>query len=207
MLFVTYFVHWLVRMVCCSHLLVSLLFVLESHLATDCRVRVVLDSVEALDVGSKRSRGCHSWRENAASGIFEFVFVVSVRFLIDFVNPLGCKLFILKSGPSEIGPLISLNRERLVIGEALHDNAEVADAILGGVPVHLVEVRGEAGGDLVDLRLFHSVRHRRVIFKESSLLVVLITEQLQFLLERLKLPLEPWIRIDDPSGFPNCKHC
>lgn len=80
------------------------------------------------------------------------------------MDPLGCKLLIVKCSPSEVGPLIPLNRQRLVIREALHDDAEVTDAILGSVSVHLVEVRGESGCNHIYLGLLHSVRHRRVIF-------------------------------------------
>lgn len=96
--------------------------------------------MEALDVGAEGTCGRHAWREDAAACILEFILIVSVRLLVDFVYPLRCKLLIIQRRSSKIGPLIALNRQWSLIWQALHDNAEVADAVLGSVPVHLVEV-------------------------------------------------------------------
>ena len=164
--------------------------------------------METLNIGTKWTSGGKAWRENTATAeVFELILVIGMRFFIELMDPFRHILIILQSCLSKVRSFIANNWQRLLIRQTLENNAEIAETVLGRVPVHLVEVGAQAGCDRIDLRLLHPVRHGCVILQEPCLLVILITEQLQLLLEIQELSLEARVRVDDVSSLSNGQNC
>ena len=111
--------------------------------------------MEARDVGAKRSSGCHTWGEDTTTAEFG-TSVVLMGLLIKLVDPPISVMLVSHSGFAEVCTLVPHNWDWLDVGQALEDDAEVADSVFGGVLIHLIEVGAEASGYHVDLRLLHS---------------------------------------------------
>lgn len=126
-----------------------------------------------------------------------------MRFLIQLMQPSGVELIVFNRSFSEVGALVSNDGQGFDVRQALHDHSEVADSVLRGGLIHLVEIGAETGRDHVDLSFLHSVRDRGVVFQETSLLIVVVAKKLKLSLEGLQLFLEAGVWVDYATGFSN----
>lgn len=127
--------------------------------------------------------------------------------LIKLMDPSGRVTIILNSGFTEVGALVPYHWQWFDIGKTFHNYTEITDPVLGGVLIHLIEVRFETGGDHINLSFLHSVRHCRVVFQEPCLLIILVTQLFELPFEDPQLVHETRIWVDYTASLSNGQNC